>query len=328
MNGAAPSERPWLSVVMPVYNGARHLAAALASLGSPGVEHIEVIAVDDGSTDDSPRLLAEWSHRLPMRILRGDHTGNWVRVTQRGLQLARGEWISLLHQDDAWSPRRLTALWVAAERHAAVGWMVHAARFVDDAGRPLGRWRCPFPAGRPLEAAVTLPRLAMQNPIPLPGVCARRAAIEAVGPMDDSLWYLADWDLWIRLAAAAPLLYLDEPLADFRVHAASQTAVRTRDAGDVEAQFLRVQERLRALGPAAGVSVAWLDRVAPFARETYLVLLALAHRTRPPWGGWLRAAARAGPANCVRYLVWSRLIERARARRHLRARAGAAGTGV
>lgn len=325
MNGAAPSERPWLSVVMPVFNGARHLGIALASLEQPGAEHIEVIALDDGSTDDSPRLLDAWSRRLPMRVIRADHTGNWVTVTRRGLDLARGDWISLLHQDDAWAPGRLAALRAAAERHPAAGWIVHAARFVDDEGRPLGAWRCPFPAGRPLEAAVTLPRLAMQNPIPLPGVCARREVLAAAGPMEDSLWYLADWDLWIRLAAAAPLLYLNEPLADFRVHAASQTAVRTRDVRDVEAQFLHVQERLRALAPAAGISAAWLDRVAPFARVTYLVLLALAHRTRPPWGAWLRAALRAGPANWLRYLVWSRLIERARARRHLRARIGAAG---
>ncbi|MCX7819494.1 MAG: glycosyltransferase [Kiritimatiellae bacterium] len=304
---------------MPVFNGARHLSAALHSLAPAAGEPMEIIAVEDGSTDDSPRLLDEWSRRLPLRVVSGPRSGNWVAATQRGLELARGEWVSFLHQDDAWAPGRLSALRQAAARHSAAGWIVHAARFVDDAGRPLGRWRCPFPADRPLSAPGSLRRLAMQNPIPLPGVCARRTLLEQVGPMDDTLWYLADWDLWIRLAAAAPMVYLDAPLADFRIHPASQSSVRTRDADDVERQFLRVQSRLRELAPTSGVSAAWLDRVAPLSRAAYRCLLALAHRQRVPWARLLTTAAHAGPLNCARYIVWSRVFDRALARRRARA---------
>lgn len=309
---------PWLSVIMPVYNGARYLPTALASLVQPDPDRIEIIAVDDGSTDESPRLLREWAHQLPLRVLERPRRGNWVAATQDGIEVARGDWVCFLHQDDAWAPHRLSVLRQAVLRHSTVGWVVHAVRFINDTGVTVGHWYCPFPASRLLEPSCILPRLAMQNPIPLPGVCMRRERLHAAGPLDDSLWYLADWELWIRMAAAAPLLYLADVLADFRIHAASQTAVRTHDIEDVDAQFARVQARLRQLAPAAGVSVQWLDRVSPFARTTYQILLSFAHGQRAPWGRWIRTAIRAGPLNWLRYITWSRLRDRALARWHVR----------
>ena len=103
---------PWLSVVMPVYNGERHLPAALESIDAQGaaVAGIEIVAVDDGSTDRSVAILEVFSRELPLRVIRAGRQGNWVKATNIGLEAARGAWCCFLHQDDLWLPGRLAEM--------------------------------------------------------------------------------------------------------------------------------------------------------------------------------------------------------------------------
>lgn len=316
-----PVAPPFLSVVLPAYRGARHLPDALAPLAACPEREIEILAYDDGSDDDSPRVLSEWRSRLPMRVETLAHTGNWVELTNRGLAAARGEWISLLHQDDRWSPARWGALRTMAARHPDAGLLVHAVRFVDDAGVPLGLWRCPLPCDRPWPPTMVLPRLSVQNIFPLPAVCFRRRLLAAAGSMDPDLWFLADWDFWLRLAARATTVCLGGALADFRLHAASQTAVRTGDAVEIERQFRIVQQRARSLAAELGLLTASWDRLSELSVQAYLWLLGAAHGRRRPVGPLLAAAWRAGPAGCWRYARWARLLDRVLPRWKLQRRA-------
>src|SRR5262245_37522067 len=102
--------RPWLTVVMPVFNGERYLSEALESVRDQGDADIELIALDDGSTDRSVEILRRWESRLPLRIEQPARCGNWVAVTNRGLQMGRGEYACFLHQDDVWRRDRLRVL--------------------------------------------------------------------------------------------------------------------------------------------------------------------------------------------------------------------------
>ena len=96
---------PWLSVIMPTYNGASYLSAALESIAIQLEKDIEVIVVDDGSTDRTISIIRAYTHRFPLRIVERNHSGNWVANTNMGLSLARGEYVSFLHQDDSpWLP--------------------------------------------------------------------------------------------------------------------------------------------------------------------------------------------------------------------------------
>lgn len=65
--------RPWLSVVMPTYNGERYVAAALGSIEREGADDLEVIVVDDGSTDGTLEIVAAFQHRLPLTLVRQEH---------------------------------------------------------------------------------------------------------------------------------------------------------------------------------------------------------------------------------------------------------------
>src|SRR5512137_2493900 len=146
---------------MPTYNGERYLAPALASLLGQLGEGIELVVVDDGSSDGTVALVERLTRGTPTRVLRPGRLGNWVAATNLGLREARGEWACFLHQDDLWLPGRLARL--RAELPSARGdLLVHDTRFVAPDGGPLGRWTAPLSAGdhQPLEV---IERLLVQN---------------------------------------------------------------------------------------------------------------------------------------------------------------------
>ena len=93
-----------LSVVMPTYNGERYVAAALESLLAQRDDGVELIVVDDGSSDGTAELVERLTRGTPTRLLRPGRLGSWVAASNLGLREARGEWACFLHQDDLWLP--------------------------------------------------------------------------------------------------------------------------------------------------------------------------------------------------------------------------------
>jgi heptose III glucuronosyltransferase len=107
---------PLLSLVVPVYNAAPHLPQCLESLVSLEAKADEIIVVDDGSTDDSPRILAEFSHRLPqMRIIHQRNGGASI-ARNTGLDAARGAYLAFVDADDFVEPNAYTDALNLAER--------------------------------------------------------------------------------------------------------------------------------------------------------------------------------------------------------------------
>src|SRR5688500_1197642 len=130
---------PWLSVIMPVYNGESFLPRALESIAAQADPGVEVLALDDGSGDRSPEILKSWATRLPLRLSQSGRCGNWVAVTNRGLEMPAGESACFLHQDDAWLPDRLKAMRQVIASTPSGDFVVHATQYVDRQGRSLGR---------------------------------------------------------------------------------------------------------------------------------------------------------------------------------------------
>ena len=316
---------PWLSVVMPTYNGGAFLAAALESIRAQQAGgDFEVIAIDDGSEDETVATLEAYSSRLPLRIVRRPRTGNWVASTNHGLAIARGEYACLLHQDDLWMHGRLRALRAALDAIPEATLVVHPSWFVDARGARLGRWRCPLPPGR-VDPALALERLIVQNFLAVPAPLFRRELALQAGGMDESLWYAADWDLWLKLSPKGTIVHHPEPLAAFRIHTASQTARRSARADDLRLQLETV---LRRHLPAAAGGDRRLASVAEFSVALNLALAGGLHRRPAPWGRLGAGFLALGPSGWRRYLRDSRIAERVGARLRLlgdrgRARAAA-----
>ncbi len=295
-------QHPWLSVLMPTYNGATFLKEALDSIVAQESRDIEVVAVDDGSTDSTLEILRSYAGRLPLRIEQPGRVGNWITNTNRALRLARGEFACFLHQDDLWMRDRLSTLRRTLDAHPDATLVLHSCWFIDAVGRRLGQLRPHLRCGRIAR------QLVVHSGIPSPVPTFRREAALRVDGLDERLWYTGDWDLWIRLAASGKTVVVPQALAANRLHRAQQTWRRSGEHAEFRRQHELVIAKHRALLDD-GTAI-----LAELSIEVNAALAVLANGRMPAIGALASRLFRAGPFGIARYLSASRLHERVLAR--------------
>jgi len=214
---------PLVSVAIPTYRGAAHLAAAIDSVLAQSLADFELIVIDDHSPDETAQVLAGYSDprltclRNPVNL---GPAGNWNRC----LSEARGHYFKLLPHDDVLAPhcleRQVAVLEADPDERIA---LVFSARDVlGPDGRRLTRRG--YPGGREGRiAAATVMRSCIRrgtNLLGEPGaVLMRRALTARIGAFDATYPYVIDLDYWFRLLAHGDAWYCCEPLAGFRVSA-------------------------------------------------------------------------------------------------------------
>jgi hypothetical protein len=310
---SAQQPAPWLSVVMPVHNGARYVAAALDSIASERAPDVEVIVVDDCSTDETRSLVEAAARHMHLRLLCNERQLGWAATTNIGWHVARGQWMCTLHQDDVWIAGRVNALRAALRETPDAGLIVGSSVFIDDAGGRVGRWRLPWHGESPRREEVAR-RLYVQNFLAIPATSMRADVLREVGALDDHLWYTADWDLWLKLTRITRVATARGVLAGFRIHQQAQTVSRSIDLASFEQQLRVVQERHR--WAAAGERSVLVAGEA--ALRTNVALAALMHGARPDLRSLAAVAVSMPPAGWLRYFRDSRLIDRAAPRARLR----------
>jgi glycosyltransferase involved in cell wall biosynthesis len=200
-----------VSVVVPTRNRSRMLATTLRSVLWQRDVDVEVIVVDEASTDDTPAVLAALADTR-VRIVRHDTPLGVSTARNRGAAEARGDWVAFLDDDDLWAPGKLASQLHAA-RAAGRDWaytgsvnIVEPCRVVH--GVP------------PLPPEVVVAALPRYNAIPGGGsnVAVRRTALLRAGPFDTRLRNTEDWEMWIRLAKAGPPAWVCSPLMAYRLH--------------------------------------------------------------------------------------------------------------
>jgi glycosyltransferase involved in cell wall biosynthesis len=313
-------ERPWLSVIIPSYNGNRWFAAALQSVVAQNDRGIEVILVDSSDTDESLAIADDFYSRLAVRTYRRPDLSSWMAKTNFAVEQAKADWICMLHKDDLWLPNRCSKVseWLAADPASVMH--LHSADIIGDAGKRLGTWRCPLPSGgAPVPAPVMLERLLIQNFIAVPTPTIRRAAYLKVAGLDEQLWYTADWDLYLKLLSTGNVYYHADPLACFRVHRDSLTMSGSRNAGDFRSQMETVLDR------HIGRLTARHDETRRLALASINVNVALAAAGEGRPAQLIKASTALcalGPQEIFRYFRNSRIIERAYPRLHARIAGG------
>ena len=299
-------------MVVPTYNGERFIAAALESVRQQHDDRIELVIVDDGSTDHTLDIVRRFAEIMPIGLVTPGRLGNWVAATNLGLRETAGDWACFLHQDDLWLPGRLERL--RREMESAQGALiVHNAIYIGPDGQELGPWSCPFAEGR-IPSNEFIERLLVQNFIAIPSPVFRRDAVIQSGGLDEALWFSADWDLWLRLGALGPVAFVGETLSAFRVHPASQTAARTLQPEEWEEQLTTVLGRHLETWPVTGRLRTSVKRVA-MASIAVNSALSAASRGQPfkPARVLLQLAG-LGPWGWRRYLKDSRIVQRVRSR--------------
>ena len=270
--GDASTRTPRVSVVIPSYNYGRYLAAAIESVLAQTYSNVEVIVVDDGSTDDSAEVLRRYGDRL--RCLRQPN-GGVSAARNHGIRESSGEFIAFLDADDLWHPEKLERQ-LPLFKNPRVG-MVHCGvQYVDAEGRPLGT-RISDLRGRVLRRMALLRGAGLLGPGS--SMVIRRECLDCVGLFETGLTNAEDWDLCRRIACRYEIDAALEPLLLYRLHGAGMH----RNVAAFERDVLRAFERMFS-DPAA-------REVHPLRRRCYAnlyVTLAGSHL----YAGNRRAAAR------------------------------------
>lgn len=209
---------PRVSVVIPTYNRAELLAAALDSVLAQTLQCFEIIVVDDGSTDQTEDLLRGYAKDL--RYVRIEHCGLLGRVRNAGLKIARGDYVAFLDSDDLWTPEKLAYQLDVLEREPNVGIVCSNAQVLrcgesGPSGLYLGLDQ--GRSGRVLE------ELLVDNFIIASSAIVRRSVLNRTGFFTEErlLRGIEDYDLWLRVASISEVHYLADPLVIYREHPGS-----------------------------------------------------------------------------------------------------------
>lgn len=202
-----------VSIVTPSYNQARFLEETMRSVLEQDYPHIEYIVVDGGSTDGSREIIEKYANRLAWWVSEKDR--GQTDAINKGFARARGEVLAWLNSDDTYRPGAIREAVEFLRANPQVGLVYGDANYIDEHGRVIGR----FPA------AQTDYRRLRQGYVHIPQQSAffRGDLWRKVGPLDDSFYFAMDYDLWVRLAHEAPIVYLPRVWANFRLHSDAKT---------------------------------------------------------------------------------------------------------
>jgi glycosyltransferase involved in cell wall biosynthesis len=242
---AMTTQTPLVSVVMPCHNAERYLREAIGSVLRQSCAGVELIVVDDGSTDASPEIAARLAHEHAGRLtlLRADHGGPYP-ARNLGLQKARGEFVAFLDADDWWEPTALArlhdALVGANADLAYCGW-----QNVGEGVRSEPYVPPEYEKGDPVEAFLG------GCPWPIHAALVKRTIVDRLGGFSVRRFSSMDYDFWLRaLALTRNIVRAPEVLAFYRWHDAGQiSAVKWRqvlDALAVQQDFVRANPQLVA----------------------------------------------------------------------------------
>jgi len=257
------AETPLVSVVTPAYNVAWCVGRAVDSVLAQDYREREMIVVDDGSTDDTAKVLASYGGAI--RVVRQENRG-MSAARNVAIRAARGEYVAFLDSDDWWLPHKLSRQVALMQADRGIGFSSTAARVEDPQGKLLNRWRC-----RHAKTDI-LKTLFAQNAAIAGGcsaVMVRASLLQQTGLFDESLRGFEDPDLWMRLAAASGYACIDEELVVIlrREKSVSGNLDSMRDAAG------RSMRKNRRLLPAQLQGQFWRDCLAnvytDYAKRAY-----------------------------------------------------------
>lgn len=199
---------PRVSIVIPTYNRSGIVQRAIDSVLAQTFADLEVVVVDDGSTDDTRAALSAYGGRV--RYARQENAGP-AAARNHGMRLARGEYVGFLDSDDLYFPENVAAHLRVFEKNPEAGLVYAGIEIVDHEGTRIKEVR-----PNPEDRGLVFERLVRYNFVTASTVLMRRAAMEFAGTMNTTLWFAEDWYYWLRVASRFPIDFADEILVRYQ----------------------------------------------------------------------------------------------------------------
>ncbi len=195
---------PLVSVIIPTHNRAGTLPAAIDSVLAQDYPHFELIVSDDGSTDETPRILDQYAKKLT--VIRRENAGV-SRARNRGIQASKGELVAFLDSDDYWLPEKLSAQVAWFSEHPAAMICQTEETWIRNNRRVNPKTRHKKRSGD-----IFIPSLSLCLISPS-AVMVRRRLFDETGLFDTDLPACEDYDLWLRVTCRYPVGLIEKPLA-------------------------------------------------------------------------------------------------------------------
>lgn len=260
-------KKPLISVAMCTYNGEHFLHAQIDSILGQTYPHLEIVIVDDCSTDSTPDIINNYAKKDPrIRFIRNESNIGFIRNFQRALENCHGSLIALADQDDIWLPEKITTLHQEIEDNLMI---YSAVKLMDADGTPIKK---PFPNVRRIDGSCAL-SLLLGNCVTGHACLLRQELLEKALPFPTDI---LSHDQWLALVAAAQgrLRASNQALSWYRSHdnnalLSSKKKKRRNNKGK---KALAKNSRLLALGQALQ-QIALLEKPDQTKLEEYLNLL-------------------------------------------------------
>jgi glycosyltransferase involved in cell wall biosynthesis len=208
--GSAPAlrqeqSRPPVSVIIPAYNSALSLGAAIQSVLDQSYSEFEILVIDDGSTDDTEGVARSFGNRVS--YFRQENGGAGAARNQ-GIARSQGKYVAFLDSDDVWLPTKLAEQIPMLDRDAEIGLVYTDWAVVPEQGEPEPSVLSKLPAA----SGYVFEQLVQCGFILTSGTVVRRSCLDEIGDFDEHLSIAQDYDLWLRISYRWKVALLNKPL--------------------------------------------------------------------------------------------------------------------
>ena len=247
---------PLVSIVVPVYNGAKFVGETLDSLLAQRYPNVEIIVIDDASTDGTPEVLG--AYEAHVRLVTQQENRGIYATMNHGIALARGEFVAIYHADDVYLPEIVERQVAFLTAHPEAGAVFCQDIFVDAEGTEYGRLNIPdaVRGEKPLDyAAILNAELTYKNTfLVCPSCMVRKAVYDAVGGYDHETYFnTSDLEMYLRIAREYPIGILEDHLMRYR-HGHGNSSQKYHHLRTDPNRFFRIVDRYLEQGGRALVT--------------------------------------------------------------------------
>lgn len=210
------NKQPLVSVIIPTYNRTDYLDLTVHSVLSQNYQNIELIIIDDGTPNTNNEVLCEKFDKV--KYIKIENSGGPAKPRNIGIREAKGKYIAFVDDDDLWLPTKLEKQVVVLENNLDFGLVHSCCEVIDENGikrnEIIGR-----PGSRDVKHGDVSLRMIGNWTLMMPTVLVRKEVVNVIGFFNEKMPSAGeDTEFWTRCSFATNLFYIDEPLAQYRVH--------------------------------------------------------------------------------------------------------------